>query len=134
MAHCKEKHLTDATNIFENTGVQITKEGHRNLGAALGTRSFTEEYISKQVQMWVDEVKQLATIAQSQLHAAYAALTHGLTGRWSYLSQTVCHMISLEASVCSIIGLLEMVLYMEVDNTLQCTLQVHVLYVRMYTE
>ena len=66
----KEEHLTDVTNIFENTGVQITKEGHRNLGAALGTRSFTEEYVSKQVQMWVDKVKQLATNAQSQPHAA----------------------------------------------------------------
>ena len=36
------------------------------------------------------------------------------------------HLQSLEASVCSIFGLLEMVLYTEVDNTLQCTLQVHV--------
>ena len=91
----KEEHLTDVTNIFENTGVQITKEGHRNLGAALGTQSFTEEYVSKQVQMWVDEVKQLATNAQSQPHAAYAALTHGLTGSWSYLSQTVCDISDL---------------------------------------
>ena len=91
----KEEHLTDATNIFENTGVQITKEGHRNLGVALGTRSFTEEYVSKQVQMWVDEVKQLATIARSQPHTEYAALTHGLTGSCSYLSQTICDISDL---------------------------------------
>ena len=28
-------------------------------------------------------------MAQSQPHTACAALTHGLTGRWSYLAQTV---------------------------------------------
>ena len=28
-------------------------------------------------------------MAQSQPHAAYAVLTHSLTGRWSYLAQTV---------------------------------------------
>ncbi|MDA8003174.1 MAG: hypothetical protein MPL62_17965, partial [Alphaproteobacteria bacterium] len=91
----KEQHMTEANNIFDNTGVQITKDGRRNLGAALGTQSFTEKYVAKQVQKWVEEVKQLATIAESQPHAAYAALTHGLIGRWSYLSQTVCNISDL---------------------------------------
>ena len=66
-----------------------------NLGAALGTQLFTREYVAKQMQKWVEEVKQLATIAESQPHAAYAALTHGLIGRCSYLSQTVCNISDL---------------------------------------
>ena len=49
--------MSDAANIFANTGVQITKEGRRSLGAALGTQSFTEEFVSKQVQKWTEEVK-----------------------------------------------------------------------------
>ena len=78
----KEEPLSNAANVFKNKCVQIIKVGHRNLGAVLGIQFFTEEYISLQVRKWVDEVKQLATIAQSQPHAACAALTHGLTGRW----------------------------------------------------
>ena len=66
----KEEHLSNAVNVFKNKCVQITKEGHRNLGAALGIQFFIEEYISLQVRKWVDEVKQLATIAQRQPHAA----------------------------------------------------------------
>ena len=91
----KEENMSEAANIFANTGVQITKEGRRNLGAALGTQSFTEEFVSKQVQKWTEEVKRLATIAESQPHAAYSALTHGLAGKWSYLSRTVSNITDL---------------------------------------
>ena len=40
-------------------------------------------------------MKQLPTIVQIQPHAAYASLTHGLTGRWSYLAQTVSDISNL---------------------------------------
>ena len=31
----------------------------------------------------------LATIAHTQPHAAYAAFTHGMTSKWSYLSRSM---------------------------------------------
>ncbi len=37
---------------------------------------------------WCQELETLSTIAVSQPHAAYAAITHGLAGRWTYLSRT----------------------------------------------
>ena len=43
------------------------KDGRKNLGAALGSRTFTEEYVSKQVQKWIDKVNLLATIAQCSI-------------------------------------------------------------------
>ena len=69
--------------------MQITREGQRHLGAALGSQTFVEAYVTSKVEEWVREVKQLAKIASSQPHAAYAALTHGLTSKWSYLLRTV---------------------------------------------
>ena len=33
--------------------------------------------------------RKCATIASSQPHAAYSALTHGLIGKWAYISRTV---------------------------------------------
>ena len=35
----------------------------------------------------VKELKQLSTIAKTQPHAAFAAYTHGLKNKWSYLSR-----------------------------------------------
>ena len=60
----KEEHAAWATELFQGIDVQITTEGKRHLGAALGSRTFVETYVTGMVQ------EQLAAIASSQLHAA----------------------------------------------------------------
>ena len=47
------------------------------------------------MRKWSEEIKQLASIAQSQPHAAYCAYTHGLSSRWSFLSLTIPNIASL---------------------------------------
>lgn len=37
---------------------------------------------------WCSELEKLSTIADTQPHAAYAAVTHGLASKWNYLSRT----------------------------------------------
>ena len=81
--------MEEATIAFEGTGVNITKDGRRYLGAALGTRQFTEGYVSAKVSEWVREIEQLSTFATTQPHAAYAALTHGVRGKWTFISRTI---------------------------------------------
>ena len=85
----KEEHEEKAKALFADTNVHITIHGKRHLGAALGSRSFTEEYVSCKVKEWVDDIMHLAAVASSQPHAAYAAFTHGLSSRWNYLSRTI---------------------------------------------
>ena len=68
--------------------MNITLDGKRHLGAALGTRSFVVSYVQKVVSEWVGEMEQLSSIAVSQPHAAYAAFTHGLTSKWTFLART----------------------------------------------
>ena len=85
----KQEHFPLATEIFADSGVQITVEGRRHLGTALGTSSFTEAYVNDKVQEWVGEVVRLSSIAVSQPHAAYAALSHGLFSKWTYLLRTL---------------------------------------------
>ena len=75
--------MTSATDLFLNEGIWITRQGRRQLGAALGSRSFTEEYVTSKVAEWIKEVEKLATIAACQPHAAYAAFTQGLSGKWT---------------------------------------------------
>ena len=85
----KENHLEAAKAAFRGTEVQITIKGKRYLGAAIGTASFVESYVQKKVSGWIEEVKHLSSIAVTQPHAAYAAFTHGLASRWTYLSRTI---------------------------------------------
>ena len=83
----EESQLESANDIFSNTGVNVTTEGRPYLGAAIGTRSYVDKYMKGKVDQWVSTVETLSSIANSQPHAAYAALTHSLQGRWTYLSR-----------------------------------------------
>ena len=47
------------------------------------------QYVSEKIQQWSVELKMLSVIATTQPHAAYAAYTHGLANKWSYLCPTI---------------------------------------------
>ena len=85
----KEEDLPQAESMFSGAGINITIEGKKHLGAPLGTDVFRESFISVKVEKWVEEIKQLSIIAESQPHATYSALTNGLVGRWTFLMRVV---------------------------------------------
>ena len=93
----KPEHLSPAESLFADTNITVRVEGQQHLGAALGSRAFAEEYISKKVTDWVSEIALLSEIAQTRPHSAYCALTHGLIGRWTYVMRTIPDIASLLA-------------------------------------
>ena len=52
-----------AKDLFKNSGVQIRFDGHKHLGAAIGTEEFNDNYIKNKIEKWVEDVKELASIA-----------------------------------------------------------------------
>ena len=74
----------EAIGIFQGTAVQITCEGRRYLRGALGSEEFSNLTFEAKVVEWTEEVTKLAEFARSQPHAACAAFTHRLIGRWTY--------------------------------------------------
>ena len=85
----KEEHEHKAKVLFADTNAHVTINGKSHLGAALGAKSFTEEYVSSKVTKWTKEIIQLSMIASTQPHAAYAAFTHGLSNHWLHTSRTI---------------------------------------------
>ena len=85
----KPEQAKSAEEQFQSTGIRITAHGERHLGAALGCRSFVKEYVRGKVVGWVSEIESLSRIAMSQPQAAYAALTHGLTAKWTFIMRTI---------------------------------------------
>ena len=81
--------MAEATEAFIGSSVQVTTQGRKPLGAALGSRSFVEQCVSQQVEEWIAELEQLSIIARSHPQAAYSAYSHGLKGKWLYLARTV---------------------------------------------
>ena len=91
----KEENFEAAERLFAETGVNVTTERKRHLGAVVGTRSFVESYVSKKVEKWKSEIEKLSGIAKSQPHTAYTALTKGLCSRWYFLLRSVPNIADL---------------------------------------
>ena len=84
----KPEHLPTAEEHFRGSGVNITIQGHRYLGAPLGSKSFVEDFIRDKISCWGSEIRRLSKIAKFQPQAAYAVFTHALTSRWTFLMRT----------------------------------------------
>ena len=93
----KDQHIHNAAKIFAGSAINITSHGRPYLGAPLGSPEFIEDHISSKVGEWTASITILSEIAISQPHAAYSALTHGLSSKWSYLSRvtpSISHLLS----------------------------------------
>ena len=86
MATKKEQ---DARLIFGDTKINITTEGKRHLGAALGSTAFKEQYVSDKVEEWCEELEILSTVAQTEPHAAYTAFVSGFRHKLTYTMRTI---------------------------------------------
>ena len=81
--------LQMANELFNGTGITITLEGERHLGAVIGSNEFRSRYISTKVGKWIQDVEQLAKIADDEPQLAYSAFTKALSMRWCFLQRTI---------------------------------------------
>ena len=84
-----EENFQLAKEIFKDTEVEITLSGERHLGAVIGSKKFREEYITKKVCTWIEDVKLLADIAKDEPQLAYSAYTKALCMRWCFVQRTI---------------------------------------------
>ena len=78
-----------AMETFSDSGVIITKEGQRHLGAVIGTEGYKKKYIEEKVTEWIEEIDVLSDVARTEPHAAYSAFTHGLQHQWAFCMRTI---------------------------------------------
>ena len=76
----KEESVREAS---KDATINVTVQGQKLLGAAIGSRKCLEEYVSEKVTNWINDIAQLAEFALSQPQACYAAYTFGLKRRWT---------------------------------------------------
>ena len=85
----KETFLAQAKEIFKGTGVKITSEGKKHLGAALGHASFRKAFVQDKVDEWVEEIRVLSAIGKTEPQAAYAAFVAGYKHKICYAMRTI---------------------------------------------
>jgi len=85
----KPQSLDSAKEIFKGSGIQATAHGQRQLGAAIGSRCFAEEYVTEKVRLWSEEIRTLSSFAQTHPHSTYSTFTHGVVYKWNFLMRTI---------------------------------------------
>ena len=88
----KEDYYDTACTLFTDTSLCITTEGHPYLGVP--SPEFKSIFLQEKVCQWQNDIIQLSNFASSQPHAAYSAMIHGLSSRWTCLTRTVCDLSS----------------------------------------
>ena len=83
------ENLPKAKSVFKETGVQVTIEGDRHLGAVIGSESFKHKFVKKKITSWVKDVEELSVVAKEEPQIAYSAFTKGLSSRWCYIQRTI---------------------------------------------
>ena len=68
----KPDHFDAAKDMFKGTGINITDEGRKHLGAVVGSKKYKEEYMQEKVEEWVSSIRRLSMIAKTQPQAAYS--------------------------------------------------------------
>ena len=85
----KPEKLKLAENIFADTNINITVEGKRHLGAAIGKTEFKAKYIREIVQDWCMQIKVLSKVAKIYPQSAYCAFTSGFRQKFNYILRTM---------------------------------------------
>ena len=78
-----------AVTSFEGTGIKITTDGKRHLGAVIGSQNFKEKYVTDLIDEWIEELKNLEKIARIEPHLAYSAYLFGFQHKYTYFLRTI---------------------------------------------
>ena len=71
----------------------------------MGSANYVAAYLDEKVACWRKQVNQLADVASTEPHTAYAAFVFGLRHRWTFVQRTMLttseHMYPLKNAICS---------------------------------
>ena len=84
-----KEQFAQATQIFKDTGIKISVEGERHLGAVIGSSEFREQYIDQKIDKWIKDVEHLADMAKTEPQLAYTAFTKAICMRWCFTQRTI---------------------------------------------
>ena len=87
--------LDRAKEVFAETGITISMDGERHLGAVLGSAEFKEQYVKNKVNCWIQDTEQLSNIANNEPQLALSAFTKALCMRWCFVQRTISNISHL---------------------------------------
>ena len=85
----KEEYYNEAMEMFSDTGLNVTMEGKKHLGAVIGSNEFKTEYVKGKVLDWVKQIEVLSKFAWVSPHLAYSAYVQGFKHKFNFIFRTI---------------------------------------------
>ena len=108
----------EASDLFRDTGIKISTDGVVYLGGPIGNDQFVESTVSKKISDWIGDIINLANVAATHPHEAYASYAHGITSKWNFLFRIIDFS---EAPISNILNSLELVISTQLVPALTTT-------------
>ena len=85
----KEEYIEIANETFRDYNIKIKTDGHRHLGAVVGSNENKEEFVKAKVSEWVKQLEILTSFAYTEPHVGFSGFIHGLRHRYLYFMRTI---------------------------------------------
>ena len=85
----KEEYIQRAKETFRDYNIKITTDGHRHLGAVVGSNENKEVSAIAKVSEWIKQLEILTKFECTEPHAAFSGFIHGLIYRCTYFVRIV---------------------------------------------
>ena len=76
-------------DIFKDTGVMITTEGQKHLGAVVASPEFKSTFTKNLVDKWVLKLQELSKISKTEPQAAYSNFVFSFKMKWNYYMRNI---------------------------------------------
>ena len=83
-----ETKLEEVKAHFHGTGINVTSDAKKHLGAWLGDKSSVIDHLKTKIDEWINTIVFISEVAKSQPHATYSAFTNGIISQWLYTMRT----------------------------------------------
>ena len=77
--------LSEASELFKDTNIQITSKGRPLLGSLIGSSAYVEQYIHTKVKKWCESLGCLSDIVRIHPQSVYLPFVRGIAGWWIFL-------------------------------------------------
>ena len=81
--------INQAKALFRGSGIVIKTDGHKYLGAAIGSSAYKNNYVREKIKKWVQDVEELSLLAVEEPQVALSAYTKGICHRWTFIQRTL---------------------------------------------
>ena len=95
------------------SGLRITTEGRRHLGAVVGSPDYKIQYVDNLVDTWVAEIQKLSYIARFEPHLAYCAYVFGYQHKYTYFMRTIP---DIDRILCRLDDAIDQFIYVLLNN------------------